>query len=261
MRPQPKKGQTTHCSTRWARGRRQACHVSTRTTYSGCALHGYPNTRAAPARWQGRHATSPTRSFRRGSHFFTPPFAALTPSTRRWSPNPLLAAQMLSIIPASRDQLVVDLFADPDHRTTRPVPPPNPWRVCWSGPNRLLFLMPPTHLASPAVAKFLSENAAGVIALTDEVFPATHQAAAAAAHFTLRFPRHQDNCLSFADGPPMHPSSITAYAFFCNKQPTSTSVVAPLHPSWRELLPPPVNLDHTRHLALPPAVAPGQIPS
>ena len=111
--------------------------------------------------------------------------------------------------------------------------------------------MPPTHLASPAVAKFLSENAAGVIALTDEVFPATHQAAAAAAHFTLRFPRHQDNCLSFADGPPMHPSSITAYAFFCNKQPTSTSVVAPLHPSWRELLPPQstsITLDTWRYL-------------
>ena len=102
------------------------------------------------------------------------PFAALTPSTRRWSPNPLLAAQMLSIIPASRVQLVVDLFADPAHRTTRPVPPSNPWLVSWSGQNRLLFLMPPAHLASPAVTKFLAENAAGVIALTDEATPTIH---------------------------------------------------------------------------------------
>ena len=49
----------------------------------------------------------------------------------------------------------------------------------------------------------------------------------------------------------MHPSSITAYAFFCNKQPTSTSVVAPLHPSWRELLPPQstsITLDTWRYL-------------
>jgi len=158
---------------------------------------------------------------------------------------------MLSIIPASRVQLVVDLFADPAHRTTRPVPPSNPWLVSWSGLNRLLFLMPPAHLASPAVTKFLAENAAGLIALTDEATPTIHQAAAAAAHFTLHFPLHQDNCLNFADGPPLRPSSITAYAIFRNKQPTNSSVVSPLHPAWRELLPPQsttITLDAWRHL-------------
>ena len=49
----------------------------------------------------------------------------------------------------------------------------------------------------------------------------------------------------------MHPSSITAYAFFRNKQPASTTVVAPLHPSWRELLPPQstsITLDTWRYL-------------
>ena len=132
----------------------------------------------------------------------------------------------------------MDLFADPPHRTTRPVPPINPWRVFWSAPNRMSLLMPPVHLASPAVAKFLSENATGVIALTDEANSATHQAAAAAAHFTLRFPLHQDNCLSFADGAPMRPTGITVYALFRSGRPASSVVMAPLHPSWRELLPP-----------------------
>jgi hypothetical protein len=96
------------------------------------------------------------------------PFATLPPSSRRWSPNPLLAAQILSLSPASGDQPVVDLFADPEHRTTRPAPPANPWRVAWSAPGRLSLLMPPAHLAVHAVNKFLGENAAGVIALTDE---------------------------------------------------------------------------------------------
>ena len=88
------------------------------------------------------------------------------------------------------------------------------------------------------MAKFISENAIGVIALTDEANSATHQAAAAAAHFTLRFPLHQDNCLSFADGAPLRPTGITVYALFRSGRPASSVVMAPLHPSWRELLPP-----------------------
>ena len=96
------------------------------------------------------------------------PFAALSPSSRPWSPNPLLAAQILSLSPAFGEQPVVDLFADPDHRTTRPTPPVNPWRVAWSAPGRLSLLMPPAHLAEQAVTKFLGENAVGVIALTDD---------------------------------------------------------------------------------------------
>ena len=99
------------------------------------------------------------------------PFATLPPSSRRWSPNPLLAAQILSLSPASGDQPVVDLFADPEHRATRPAPPANPWRVAWSAPGRLSLLMPPAHLAVHAVNKFLGENAGGVIALTDEASP------------------------------------------------------------------------------------------
>jgi hypothetical protein len=49
----------------------------------------------------------------------------------------------------------------------------------------------------------------------------------------------------------MHPSSITACAFFCKKQPARTTVVAPLHPSWRALLPhqsTSITLDIWRHL-------------
>ncbi len=78
----------------------------------------------------------------------------------------------------------------------------------------------------------------GVIARTDEASSATHQVAAATAHFTLRFPPHQDNCFSCADGAPMHPTGITAYAFFHNGKSANPIVVDPLHPSWRELLPP-----------------------
>ena len=120
------------------------------------------------------------------------PFAALSPSPRPWSPNPLLAAQILSLSPAFGVQPVVDLFADPDHRTTRPTPPVNPWRVAWSAPGRLSLLMPPAHLAEHAVTKFLGENAVGVIALTDEASPAARRLAATAAHFTLRFPPHRE---------------------------------------------------------------------
>ena len=79
--------------------------------------------------------------------------------------------------------------------------------------------MPPAHLAVHAVNKFLGENAVGVIALTDEAAPVAHQLAAGAAHFTLRFPPHRDNCIGFAGCAQPLPTGITAYAFFLNKHP------------------------------------------
>ena len=111
--------------------------------------------------------------------------------------------------------------------------------------------MPPAHLAEQAVTKFLGENAVGVIALTDEASPAARRLAATAAHFTLRFPPHRDNCIGVAGRAQQQPTGITAYAFFLNKQPSSAGVVAPLHPLWRELLPPQsttVSLITWRHL-------------
>jgi hypothetical protein len=188
------------------------------------------------------------------------PFAALPPSVRPWSPNPLLAAQILSLSPAVGDQPVVDLFADPDHRTTRPTPPVNPLRVAWSAPGRLSLLMPPAHLAEHAVTKFLGENAVGVIARTDEASPAARRLAATAAHFSLRFPPHRENCIGFAGRAQPQPTGVTAYAFFLNKQPSSAGRGGTAPPKLARA--PATSIDYgvTQHLAPPPSVAPGQAP-
>ena len=158
----------------------------------------------------------------------------------RWHPHPLLVAQAFSLIPESLSLPRVDWLALPQERTSRRIPPRNPWATRWSA-EHLSTLIPPIGQESQAVDKLLRDQGQGAIFLRASADPTTLRRAGEAASYVLTAPPHEDNILSPTSSKGLsRGAALSIFIILPNSARTAPrrTWVTPVPPEWRTLFKP-----------------------